>query len=211
MKAKRLLILIPICSILSVTAMNQTLADNSDFQIGMINSAELSVVGFDEDIAAQAGNRIVIRNGYKILVSNLTGNEISRIRIRSFPRLIDLKPLNFVSGNCGTSYFYIQNIGGGRYQFSTGFDLTTGKARDFSWDLSISSQWSFPNGGSYNFQWSDRGPLILTTHWTSGWKVDQTTAPSGSLHLGIVVKGVVYRSDGAICTSGYPNASVRVF
>ena len=211
MKVKKLLMLIPIFSITTVISMNQTLADNADLQISMINSSELSVVGFDEKIAAEAGNHIVIRNGYKLLISNLTGKEISRIRQNSFPRAIDPKPENLVSGNCGTSYFYIQNIGRGRYQFSTGFDLSTGKARDFSWDLFISSQWTFPNGGSYNFQWSDRGPLILTNHWTSGWKVDQTTAPFGSLHLGRVVKGVVYRSDGAICSSGYPNASVRVF
>jgi hypothetical protein len=52
--------------------------------------------------------------------------------------------------------------------------------------------------------------MFATAHWTSGWKVDRSSAPYGSLHLGRVVKGFAYRTDGVICSSGFPNASVNV-
>jgi hypothetical protein len=174
-------------------------------------ASELTVTGIDDAIAASAGNKVIIKNGYKILLSGVTGVEIARIPVKSSSPQIDLTPKNAVSGNCGTSYFYLQNIGKGRYQFSTGFDLVTGKAKDFSWQIQVSSQWFYPNSGSYNFDWSDTGPMFATAHWTSGWKVDRSSAPYGSLHLGRVVKGFAYRTDGVICSSGFPNASVNVF
>jgi hypothetical protein len=176
-----------------------------------IFASEMTVAGIDDEIAASAGNKVIIKNGYKILLNGITGGEITRIRLLSSSSQIEATPKNAVTGNCGTSYFYLKNIGKGRYQFSTGFDLVTGKAKDFSWQIQVSSQWAYPSSGSYNFDWSDTGPMFATAHWTSGWRVDRSSAPFGTLHLGRVVKGFAYRTDGVICTSGFPNASVNVF
>jgi hypothetical protein len=174
-------------------------------------SSELKVVGIDDAVAQTAGNKVLIKDGFKILIDGATGSEITRIRVASIIGGFGPAPLNAVAGNCGTSYLYMQNLGSRKYQFSTGFDLTVGKARDFSWQILINSQWNYPNTGSYNFQWSDAGPMLLSAHWTSGWKVDQTTAPYGSIHVGRVMKGIVFRSDGVICTSGYPTANISVY
>jgi hypothetical protein len=199
-------------SILAFTSpMNQANAAETLTSVQNVVAGDLSISGIDEQVAKAAGNQVVIRNGYKVLIDGNTGREIARIRTNLSPGIIDPSPRNAVVGNCGTSYLYIQNLGGKKYQFSTGFDLTVGKSRDFSWQILVNSQWTYPNSGSYNFQWSDSGPMLLTTHWTSGWKVDQSTAPSGSLHVGRVLKGIVYRSDGVICTSGYPTASAYVY
>lgn len=176
-------------------------------------SAEMTIVGIDEEIAAKAGNRIKVINGYKILINGFTGLEIARVPLNlNTNKLIGvITPMNVVTGNCGTAYIYLQNLGNSLYQYSTGFDLTSGYAYDFDWYISIIAEWTYPYSGSYNFAWDDHGPLWPSQHWSSGWKVDDTTAPFGTLHVGRVTSGTVYRTDGAICYSGYPTSSVRVY
>ena len=173
--------------------------------------SEMTIVGIDDAIAARAGNRVKIGDGYKILINGTTGVEIARVTWKGAKKQKGVSPMGLVTGNCGTSYLYLQNLGSGRYQFSTGFDLSTGYAIDFDWYVSVTAQWTYPNTGSYNFQWSDHGPLWPTQHWTSGWRSDLTEAPSGTTHVGRVTSGRAYRTDGAICYSGYPTASVQVY
>jgi hypothetical protein len=201
--------LIPILALL--TSLQAAKASDSSTEVKEAIPSDLYISGIDEQRAIAAGNQVVVRNGSKVLIDGKTGFEITRIQIKPSSEKIDIVPKNAVAGNCGTSYLYMQNLGGRKYQFSTGFDLSAGKALNFSWQILINSQWTFPRSGSYNFQWSDSGPVLLTAHWTSGWKLDQSTAPSGSLHVGRLMQGVVYRSDGAICTSGYPTASLNVY
>lgn len=199
-----------ICLTVQVVCINLAIADQDLVPNQLVVSTEMSITGIDEKIAVASGNKVLYKNGYKILLNGTSGAEIARVPVKSSFPVIDPTPSNAISGNCGTSYLYLKNLGKGNYQFSTGFDLATGKAQDFTWKIQVASTWTYPNSGSYNYEWSDTGPMNASAHWTSGWKTDRSTAPYGSLHIGRVIKGFAYRNDGVICTSGYPSASVNV-
>lgn len=178
-----------------------------------ISTSQLAVVAIDNRVAAKAGNKVRVENGFKILYDGATGTELARVAIGVGGSSSGgtISPYNTVTGNCGTSYIYLQNLNNLRYQFSTGWDLTTGSAYNFDWSISVTASWTFPHSGSYYHGWSDAGPLWPTGHWTSGWQQSTTDAPSGTNHFAQVTSGYVYRSDGAVCYAGSATAATTVW
>jgi len=176
----------------------------------------MTVVGIDAAVAERAGNRVAVENGHKVLYDGKTGAELARVALGATTSKTGgvPTPMGVVTGNCGSSYMYLATAPRQNnnlyYQFSTGFDLSTGSAYDFDWYTAFDSSWAY---GTYHFEWSDHGPLIpAKQHWTSGWKTEPTSgAPTGTVFVGRVSSGTAYLTNGAICTSGYPTGSVAIY
>lgn len=190
---------------------SQTLV-NSSTQVAVATS-QLTVGDIDEKTAVRAGNHVRVEKGFKVLYDGVTGAEIARVAIGGggSPRSATVSPYNTVTGNCGTSYIYIQNLNYLKYRYSTGFDLTSGYAYDFHWETKVIASWTYPWSGNYNAEWSDSGPMWPGQHWTSGWRQETTTAPSGNIHQAQVTSGVAYRTDGVVCYAGSANAWTYVW
>lgn len=179
----------------------------------VVSTSQLTVGAIDDKIAAKAGNKVRVENGYKVLYDGATGAEIARVAIGNggLPNGGTISPYGTVTSNCGTSYIYLQNLNNLRYQFSTGFDLTVGSAYDFHWSISVYASWTYPHSGGYGFEWSDSGPMWPGQHWTSGWKQDTTPAPSGTYHLAAIKSGTAYRTDGVVCYAGAATAAAYIW
>lgn len=179
----------------------------------VISTSQLTVGAIDNKVAARAGNHVRVENGYKVLYDGATSAEIARVPIGSggSPNGGTISPYGTITGNCGTSYIYLQNLNNLRYQFSTGFDLTAGSAYDFDWSISVTASWTFPSSGGYGFHWSDSGPMWPGQHWTSGWIQQTTSAPSGAYHVAEVTSGTAYRTDGVVCYAGPATAAAYIW
>lgn len=179
----------------------------------VVATSQLTIGAIDNKVAAKAGNHVRVENGYKVLYDGATGAELARVAIggTGSPSGATVSPYNTVTGNCGTSYIYLQNLNQLKFQFSTGFDLTSGSAYDFHWNTAVTASWTHPSSGGFSSAWSDSGPMWPGQHWTSGWRQDTTTAPSGTIHQAQVTSGTVYRTDGVVCYAGSPNAWTYVW
>lgn len=179
----------------------------------VVATSQLTVGAIDEKVAAKAGNHVRVENGFKVLYDGATGAELARVAIGSAasPSGAKITPYNTVTGNCGTSYIYLQNLNLSRYQYSTGWDLTSGSAFDFHWEVAVTASWTWPSPGSFNSIWGDSGPMWPGQHWTSGWRQGITSAPTGVYHVAQVTSGTVYRTDGAVCYAGSATAAAYIW
>lgn len=176
----------------------------------VVATSQLTVGAIDEKVAVKAGNHVRVENGFKVLYDGATGAELARVAIGSAASTSGGKivPYNTVTGNCGTSYIYLQNLSLGKYQYSTGWDLTSGLAFDFNWEITVTASWS---SGSFSSTWGDAGPMWPGQHWTSGWRQGLTRAPNGIYHFAQVTSGTVYRTDGAVCYAGSATAGAYIW
>lgn len=164
---------------------------------------EMSVVGIDRQQARKAGNRVVVRDGYDVLIDGATNEELARVpRDKNRGRLSGPQegPVvqGTVYGKCGSSYIDIwddSTRGWGR--FSTGFNLV-GEAYDFDWYIHI-----YSHNGRENDYWEDHGPMWASPGWTSGNR-GFSTAASGDLHDAYVRSGAAYLTDGRVCYANKP-------
>ena len=133
----------------------------------------MTVMEIDEEVAAKAGNPVVIDGNWKVLYDGQTGAEIARVPVDpSAPTTQSI-----VYGNCGSSYYWLKDkLGDNNYEFATGFDVP-GDAYDFNWRTVVHAEWE---SGSYDFEWGDDGPQVPGPSWTSGWVEDDTPAPPRS-------------------------------
>jgi hypothetical protein len=175
-------------------------------------SAEMFVGGIDEAQAAKAGNIVRLDGRDKVLIDGRTGAELGRVpadpvvaRERAVRASQGMTPFNEVPGNCGRSHMYLRDVSQNDiYQFKTGFNVIS-NAGDFDWKINISAS---TGSGSYNFDWEDSGPMWPDQDWTSGWKNDNT--PLNGWHNARVTYGVAFLTNGNVCYSGHPHASVWV-
>jgi hypothetical protein len=185
-----------------------------------ISEMAMFVGGTDEAKAREAGNIVRTEGNEKVLIDGATGEEI--IRIPADPSKAKADAIEksqkssiagffgVVTGNCGSSYLYLANTPGVRtYEFWTGFNLNGpkgGAAFDFDWYVNIRAE---KGTRFYNFEWSDHGPQIPSSQWTSGY-VQDTSSIANATHYGRVTSGTAYLTNGSICYSGYPTGSAYV-
>ncbi|MGP3928272.1 hypothetical protein [Streptomyces sp. 8N616] len=169
----------------------------------------MNVGGIDEEAARKAGNKVRIEGDEKVLIDGKTGAEIARIPADADQaREQALSPRNVVTGNCGLSYFFLQDDPNPQqYEWITGF-IVNGSAYDFAWYVNTRGEW---DSGVYNYEWEDVGPMWPDSEWSSEIQTDDTTAPGGTYHYGRVTSGTAYLVDGRVCFSGYPNHSDYVY
>lgn len=158
------------------------------------------VTDIDVVQAAKAGNRVVVRGNYRVLIDGRTGVELARVP-RSGAKPGDVSTQNTVYGNCGTSYSYLHEYGGADYYYNTGFNVN-GSAYSYDWNGYVRGEWS---GGADVLEFDFGGGLAFRSSWSSGYRYDSQSAPSGTWYYGRVTYGVAWLTDGRVCTSGYPN------
>lgn len=183
-------------------------------------TAQMYYSGIDVAQAESVGNEVVYEDGDQILIDGETGEEILRIPYSTTSLAAAAGP--FVSsggvatptgtqtrtGDCGSSTVAIYNDSqSDRYRFSTSWTSTSGPAFDFTWAVTVRANWG---SGTYQYVWGDVGPLALRTSWTSGTRYDFTDAPYGTNHTIWVSTGIIYLTNGGVCTSAEPIASAVV-
>lgn len=129
--------------------------------VGTVQSP-LTLVGYDREQAARAGNKVVVEGEYEVLRDAHTGAELSRVPLNPDTGS-DVGTLGTVVGNCGSSYIelYNQTSNDREGEFETGFNLVAGRrAIDFDWEIEIT-------GPSHTYQWADHGPMHPSGTWTS--------------------------------------------
>ncbi len=183
--------------------------------------AQLAVSGIDRAQAAKAGNHVVVRDRYDVLIDGDTGDEIARVPQES-NSANESRPSeshahqggppsgpttqDYTYGDCGSAYIFLYEDPSLNWgQFETGFHLA-GEAYDFDWYIHI-----YSHGGTENDYWEDHGPLWPSPSWSSGRKGFYTVA-SGDLHDAYVQYGRAYLTDGRICDALRPyDYNVRVY
>ena len=149
-------------------------------------------------------------DGYQVLTDGNTGKEIARVRLPG-QRVSDLSggvsTKNYVTGNCGVSYFYLYDNAGDRFHIRTGFDVD-GNASDFTWRTTTIGT---SRAGTDNWEWGDDGPKVPGPVWTSGNRYSTQDAPSGTYYYGRVTRGNAILTDGRVCNTGYPNAGLTLY
>lgn len=160
----------------------------------------MTIGDIDEVQARRAGNKVVKRDGYKILIDGKTRRELARV-----PLPDTIVALDTVTGNCGSSYVEIRDKAGDRrVHFSTGFNLNGakgGNAYDFDCTVVIEDA----AGGYGGF--TDSGPMWPSRVWDSGL-VSRPIAGPGYAEL--TAEGTAYLTNGSVCFSGVPRDVERV-
>lgn len=157
------------------------------------SEADMGIIGIDHDQAREAGNRIVVEDGFDVLIDGTTGEELARIPNTEGPTTQDT-----VYGDCGSSFIDIWDDPTPNWgQFETGFNLV-GEAIDFDWYIHI-----YSHNGQENDYWEDHGPMFPSPGWASGTKGFETVAPN-DLHDAYVVNGTAYLTDGRVCGAMAP-------
>lgn len=158
----------------------------------------MTVTSFDAVTARRAGNSISTENGGKVL-RDPEGRELARIPQKGGGGQVT--PTNTVTGNCGSSFFYLYDTSGASFAMRTGFSVPS-NAFDFDWYVNVRGENSFQTD---NWDWSDAGPMWPSTSWTSGYVSSTQDTVAGTYYYGRVTYGQAFLVNGAVCTSGYPN------
>lgn len=194
----------------SIESRHSAISSRAADSATQVSGSPMNIGGIDEDAARRAGNIVSIEGNSKVLYDGTSGVEIARIPVDeglARASATGPTPQSNVPGNCGSSYYWIYDTNGpGKYEFTTGFEVDS-PAYDFTWDTVVEADWG---SGIYHFEWSDAGPQVPSSSWTSGFVEDTSEAPFYTWHYGRVTAGTAYLVSGAICYSGLPNAGVYV-
>lgn len=96
---------------------------------------------------------------------------------------------NLVTGNCGSSYVWLKDIGDKKYQVSTGFGVTVA-AVQYNWYANVI-------GPNYNYTHTWGGGLLFANTW-SGTAVGLVN--NGGYHT-VKASGHAILSNGLVCNS----------
>ena len=154
----------------------------------------MTVTGFDATVAAQ--------NGYEIRTDS-AGRQYSAPQgsstLAPAPGDLSVAPYNVVTGNCGSSYVYLYDIGDKKYRVSTGFGVVA-PAVGYTWSANVV------------------GPRYNTTHrWTGGLFFRRTWQGAAVSLVNVAgvhtarASGWAVLSNGAICRSLGPIDNEAIF
>lgn len=159
-------------------------------QLVSTSTVPMTVVGYDEAVARA--------NGYTIRFT-ADGTPYS---VKSTTRLGGaggVTTQNLVTGNCGSSYVWLYDIGDKKYQVSTGFGVTV-SAVQYNWYANVI-------GPNYNYTHTWGGGLWFSNTW-SGTAV-------GLVNIGgtytVKATGHAVLSNGLICNSLGPIANESIY
>jgi hypothetical protein len=166
---------------------------------GSMSVEPMTVTGFDDQVATAHGYRIVrLPDGRSASIRQdvpLSGDFDAPTRPTE--PVVGPNPTSIVYGNCGSSYFYLYNVGYPKWKVLTGYTVAAPVADILDWQLYLyDPHGSIKEGRSWSgiatgaaWQVADGPPPLLTVH--------------GTYH-GLVADGTVVLVNGAICTSGHP-------
>ena len=189
-----------LASVAGTPALAAPVAGPTQIQV-VQNTQSMTVTGFDNAVAARAGNKITQEGAYSVL-RDAKGIQIARIPTSKGAAVPTggVQPQNAVYGNCGSSFFYLYDLSGDAFAIRTGFQVKT---------TAIAYGWSTFTRGQNSWQVDDfsteNGGPIASYSWSSGYvRTTQDTA-AGTYYYGRVTSGWTLLWTGEVCTSGYPN------
>ncbi|MBO9556618.1 hypothetical protein [Cellulomonas sp.] len=142
------------------------------------------VVGYDPDVAKA--------HGYAIRFTA----EGMPYAVKSGPHLTTGRgatPDNIVTGNCGSSWVFLYDVGALRYSVDTGFGLVSA-AVSYSWAANVV-------GPAYNYTPAWSGALLLKTAWSAQGARSVSlpgTYSAKSSGTAVLATGVICRSQGPV-------------